>query len=227
MKKFLFFFVCILILSQSAFSKAWQNNLGVGLSGAFSSIGVDKSDEDDITQVGYGAEGTYIGLNDVGFTLKGNIAVGLGLSKDISLQDRKTNVGAFENVAFGAGYSFVHTETGLFGVTLMGGLEMGQYSISEKDVVIDGSYYDTTTTISLITVSAGVDVFGMYRVSQKIGFFANLEARYIIMGSKAKEYKKNPVNSSRKSNETKTVSDEANLFGKIIVQPTFGISWTF
>ena len=221
MKKIFSTLFVLLILTNAIFSKTWTNNVGVGLSSQYSVTGVDDKNLDDKKQLGFGAEGTYIGVHSNGFSVKANIAVGLATSKDIAIQDRKTNIGAFENVAIGAGYSFVHSERALFGATAMLGVEMGQYSVDSEDVIYEGVPYDTlTTTLSLLTCSVGEDIFGIFRLSPRFGLFANLSARYIFVGNATTELK-------YESNSKKRKSDDTELFGKFIVQPTLGVIWTF
>ena len=225
MKKILFSLVFIFIFSTGAFSKTWQNNIGIGFSVPFSSIGVNKSGEDSINQLCYGAEGTYIGIHQNGFSIKADVSLGIATSKDISLQDRKINVGAFENVVFGAGYSFVHTEKTVLGACAAFGVEMSQYSVKEDDVKIDSEYYDVTKTISLVTFSAGADFFAVYRLSPRFGFFANLAARFIIVGNENYEYKQETT--SKKSKNSSSSDNDIDLLGNFIVQPSIGLIWTF
>lgn len=216
----------MLIFSSGAFAKKWANNIGVGVSVAGSFIGVNQKDADDIFQLGYGAEVTYIGVHENGLSAKANISVGVETSKDIALQDREVNVGAFENIVLGVGYSFVNSERLLLSVFATAGVEMGQYSFTEEDVVDGNETYDVTTTRSFVTLSAGTDIFAVYRLSQKLGIFANLGARYIFNGNESRETLKDGRSSKRGEHKNNS-PDKIALFGKFIVQPTIGVVWTF
>ena len=232
MKKNLIILFSFIIFTSNVFAKKWTNNIGAGATIPFSIIGLDSKGADDINQVGYGIEGTYIGLHENGFTAKANVSVGAATSKDVAIQDRNTNIGVFENIALGAGYSFVNTEKFLFGTTAMLGIELGQYSSKEKDVYIDEEISgksetagDVTTSLSLVTVSLGADIFGICRLNKRLGFFANLNARWILGGTTSSEVK----NEWDDGHKTKTLTDssENDLIGKFIVQPTIGVIWTF
>ena len=160
MKKFFISLLAFSVFSGTLFAKQWTNNIGAGMSIPFSTIGVNKNGADDINQLGYGVEGTYIGQHENGFIAKANVSIGLATSKDISVQERNTNLGVFENVALGIGYSFVNTERALFGLAGMAGVELGQYSLEEEK-----NSDSIETSYSLVTVSFGTDIFSFLCVS--------------------------------------------------------------
>ncbi|WP_294427618.1 hypothetical protein [uncultured Treponema sp.] len=215
MKKFFISILALAIFSGSAFSKQWTNNIGAGVSFPLSSIGVSETNSKDIFQTGYGIEGTYIGLHENDFTAKANISIGLAASNDLSSKE-STECGVFENIALGAGYSFVNTESALFGITGMFGVEMGQYSFADED---------DETSLSLVTISFGADIFGIYRFNERIGLFANLNTRWIADGTARSEIEtESIINGSKKQ---VTNSENTDLSGKFILQPTIGVIWSF
>ena len=220
MKKFFISLLAFSVFSGTLFAKQWTNNIGAGMSIPFSTIGVNKNGADDINQLGYGVEGTYIGQHENGFIAKANVSIGLATSKDISVQERNTNLGVFENVALGIGYSFVNTERALFGLAGMAGVELGQYSLEEEK-----NSDSIETSYSLVTVSFGTDIFSVYKISERIGFFANLNARWIIAGTARREVTTESKNNGKKKQETD--SSSTDLLGKFIVQPSIGVIWSF
>lgn len=215
MKKFFISILAFAIFSESAFSKQWTNNIGAGASFPLSSIGVSKTGANDIFQTGYGIEGTYIGLHENGFTAKANISIGLSSSDDLSAKEQ-TNRGVFENIALGAGYSFVNSTKALFGISGMFGIEMGQYSFSDEE---------SETSLSLVTISFGTDIFAVYRLNERIGLFANLNTRWIADGTARSQIEtESEANGSKKQ---VTNSENTDLSGKFILQPTIGVIWSF
>lgn len=224
-----FFLVASFFFIFAQFSFAWTNNVGGGFTVPFSITGVEESGSDDIQQLGYGFEGTYIGVHETGFTVKANISFGLDTSKDINLQNQKTNFGAFENVVIGAGYSFVHTEKTLFGFTAMFGVEFGQYSVKDENgpfTYNEKSYEKKTTSLSLVTTSFGGDIFGIFRFTPRFGFFANVSARGIVTGN-AENSEQYESKSNKKATSTEVNTSSSSLFGKFLVQPALGVIWTF
>lgn len=215
-------------LSGSAFAKKWTNNIGVGASLPVSSVGVDKKGVDDIDQIGYGVEGVYMGLHENGFTAKASISIGVMTSRDVSVQqERKTNIGVFENISLGAGYSFVSTERFLLGALGVVGIELGQYSVEEDDVAVNGGAAtgDSKNSLSLVTASMGAELFAVCRLTVRFGLFAGLNARWILGGTASSENQEEWREGGKKW--ISTDSDDTNLLGKSIVQPTVGVIWTF
>jgi len=227
MKKIFLISVFFLFLANFSFAKTWTNNIAAGLTFEDLSIGVDKKNADDITQLGYGIDGSYIGFHENGFTAKANVAIGVATSKDVSIQtDKNTNIGAFENVSFGVGYSFVRTDRFLFGSTAMMGVEMSQYSVNSEDEELNGvKYDDLTTSLSLVTFSFGADIFAVFHFSERFGFYANIAARYLIAGDAKIEYKYET--SSKSSKKSEILTDDYSLFGNFVIQPTLGVIWRF
>ena len=223
-----FFLFLSVIFTNLVSAKKWTNNVGVGATVSALSIGCDEKDldTDNVFQLGYGISGTYIGLHESGFTAKVDVAVGLATSKDVSIQQNNTiNLGAFENIALGVGYSFINKPKILFGSALMVGVEMGQYSVESEDEDFEGVNYETLkTTLSLLTMSTGVDVFAVYRVSENFGLFANLAARYVIFGNSTYEQKYEKSETGKKSY---TITDIFDLNGNYIIQPAIGVIWKF
>jgi opacity protein-like surface antigen len=223
MKKLLIAAFAAAVLTGGAFAKTWTNNIGVGFTLPISTVGAkDKTvngqnfDFGDLKQIGYGVEGTYIGVHENGFTAKADVSVGVATSKDVQLQDESTNLGVFENVYIGAGYSFINSEKALLGLTAMLGVNCSQYKSKET---ISGWDYDNTFTLASFGV--GGDIFGLYRFKPNFGMFANVGIRYLVVGGV--KYEREVT----KNNTTTTSSFDFDASGKLSIQPTIGVIWTF
>lgn len=228
MRKSLFFLLLCLIFTNLISAKTWTNNIGTGGTVSVLSIGADEDTmgTKNTNQIGYGLEGTYIGLHENGFTAKVDVSFGLATSKDISIQqNRRTNLGVFENIALGLGYSFINDEKFLVGTTGMFGIELGQYSVESDNEDYNGVYYkNLKKTLSLASFSLGADFFAIYRLSEYFGLFGNLAARYVVAGNAKLE---SQYSGAKNSADSLTVSRNSDLKGNFIVQPTVGVIWTF
>ena len=75
-------------------------------------------------------------------------------------------------------------------------------------------------------LSAGADIFASYRVSGHFSFFANVAARYFIIGGTTEE-----INWTWKEEDyektTSGTKSGPDLEGKFRIQPTIGIAWKF
>ena len=231
MKKIVIALLAATMALSGASAKKWTNNVGFGFTLPISQIGVDKSGVDDIFQIGYGLEGTYVGIHERGFTVKADLGAGLTASDDVALQGSDSNLGIFYNVAVGAGWTFVHTEKFTLSATGMLGCDVSVFFDSEDDVPAIGETFSTYESVDqicgLAMISAGADVFASYRIKEHFGVFANLSARYLIVGgsSYGTEYtykKKNGHTATERDS-----SDGPDLAGKFRIQPTIGIIWNF
>lgn len=229
MKK-LFTILLLSSLVSGVFAKSWTSNVGAGFTVPFSRIGVDKAGEDDINQLCFGAEGFYLGYHDNGFTVKGDYTIALATSRDITLQNHKTNVGFLTNTSIGAGYSFVRSENLLVSLTGMFGVDVSIFKDSNDDVDYDydnveDKKADYDRTLSLVTLNFGMDFFTRYKMGDHFGVFTNLSARYIIggWGNDETSYTYDTGRSTR-SDKTTHYTD---LLGYFQIQPTFGVCWTF
>jgi hypothetical protein len=228
MRKSLFFLLISLAFTNLLTAKTWTNNIGTGATVSVLSLGTDENTMGikNTNQVGYGLEGTYVGLHENGLTAKVNVSFGLATSKDISIQQNKhTNLGVFENVALGLGYAFIKNENFLFAVTGMVGIELGQYSVESDDEDYNGvTYSNLKKSLSLASCSLGADIFGIYRLTEYFGIFGNLAARYVIAGNAKLE---SQYSGTKKNSDNITVSRNSDLKGNFVVQPTVGVIWTF
>ena len=224
MKKPILLALCT-ALAVGASAKTWTNNIGVGVAVPFSITGVDDDNVDDVTQLEFGVGGTYIGYHESGFTVKADLAIGVGITDDISVQSNKRNVGVFENAAAGVGYSFLRTERFLLGAAAMFGMELSQYD-DDDDARVAGVKHTYTTSQLLVTLSVGGDVFTRYRLGEHVGLFANVGARYLVWGSSTLQTK-DEWTTDDDVKHSRTNDDATDLWGKFIVQPTLGIIWTF
>ena len=231
MKKILITVLAFSVIASSAFAKKWTNNIGVGFTVPISTVTtkdttVNKKEieGEDIKQTGYGVEGTYIGVHESGFTAKADVSIGVATSKDIGLQDEETNIGVFENIYIGAGWSFVNTDNALFGITGMLGVDCSQYT-SKEDVKWGTYTSEQTNEFAMVSFGIGADIFGVYRFQPNFGLFANVGVRYLVAGSS----KVSSETERKKDGRTeKTSTDfDIDLKGKFTVQPTIGIIWTF
>ena len=223
MKKLYAFLFLILFSLSGLCAKNWTNNIGFGPLFAYSLLGLE--DSDDISQLSYGINGTYLGIHENGFTFKADVAVGATTSKDIKIQDRNVNVGIFENLIFGLGYSFFNTKKVVFGLAGIVGVELAQYGEEEQNVNYDSHTADFKKSNSIVAVSVGADLFGIYRFTDTFGIFLNLGTSYILSGKNTQEEKYEWKSSGLK--KVHSVSAENKLRGKILVQPTIGVIWTF
>jgi len=227
MKKILFF-IAFSLLASNIFAKKWTNNVGVGLTLPYSVIGSDSSSGEDINQLGFGAEGFYLGCHESGFTVKADYAIGATFTKNISLQDKNTNVGFFTNVALGAGYSIPLTEKLLLSLTGMCGFDASIFTEADEDVEYaeaSDSRADYETTLTLATLSIGGDIQLRYKFDSHLGLFGNFSARYIIGGLCATESIYTYDYDDRERTDKST--SDYDLWGKFRVQPTLGVCWTF
>ncbi len=228
MKKIFAIFALSALALASACAKKWTNNVGVGFTLPISQIGVDESGADDVFQIGYGIEGTYVGIHESGFTAKADLGAGLATSKDISIQGDKTNLGGFYNIALGAGYSFVNTEKLTFGLTGMLGFDLATYSDSEDDITYDEKKCESVDhTLSYGIFSVGADLFVSYRIKEHFGFFANLSARYLAVGGTTDEIEWTWKDSNGRKRKDSSEGDGSDLAGKFRIQPTIGVVWNF
>lgn len=231
MKKKIFLSLVLSVFAFCATAKSWENYAGIGVNVPFSMMNAslenssDANDEDrNITQIGYGAEVQYIGVHSNGFSLKTGFSVGCITSDDIDVQNYSRNVGFYENLAIGLGYSFIHTDTYLLGLAAMGGVEIAQYSDDwnrDKDDV----NHNYTDSISLVSVSVGGDIFYVYNIGRRFGFFGNIGARYVPLGAGKREFRDKWVVSN--ITNSKTEQFDIDIAGKFIINPTFGVMWHF
>ncbi|MBQ9909126.1 MAG: outer membrane beta-barrel protein [Treponema sp.] len=229
MKK-LFTILLLSTLISGAFAKSWTNTFGAGFTVPFSKIGVDKEDEDDITQIGFGLEGFYLGYYDNGFTLKGDYAIALTTTRDIHIQDHKTNAGFFTNTSIGAGYTFNPTDNFIVSLTGMFGADVSIFKDSDEDVDYSDKNgeerkADYDRTLSLITVNVGMDLFTRCKLGENFGIFTNLSARYIIGGWGTDET--SHTYDTRHNTRSDKTTHYTDLLGYFRIQPTFGVCWTF
>ena len=126
--------------------------------------------------------------------------------------------------ALGVGYSFVRSERVLFGAAVMCGSEASQYDDTD-DVTVGDVEHTYKDSLLLSTASVGGDVFVRYRLGERVGLFANVGARCLIVGSLSRDHKDDWTVDGVK--HSKASSDDGDLLGVFIVQPTFGIIWTF
>lgn len=240
MKKLLAF-ILIAGATTGAFAKKWPqwtNNVGGGITGNYSQIGADNTTSSDvIEQFGIGLEGIYLGYHENGFTAKADYAIGATASKDVTLQDKDTNIGFFTNIALGAGYSVPVTENLLFSFTGMVGADVSLFGDEKEDI----SYYyensdgtsdeaysaDYAATVGLITLSIGGDILAKYSVSEHFGFFANISARWVIGGIETHETTYTYQKERKQRELTAQTSKDYDLLGKFRVEPTIGVIWTF
>ena len=209
-------------------AKTWTNNIGAGFSLPISQFGVDKSGADDIFQLGYGIEATYLGFHENGFTVKADVSGGLATSKDISIQDHSTNLGVFYNFAVGAGYSFVRTQKFTLSATAMLGLDAASYSNSEDDIQYDGKDCENVSrNLTYTMFSAGADLFASYKIKEHFGVFANISARYLVAGGTSQNVDWTWKDESGLKRKESAEGDGPDLKGKFRVQPTIGVVWNF
>ena len=229
MKKSVVSFLFIALGLSCGFAKTWTNNIGVGVSVPFSKIEFEEKDNikpDDISQMGFAIESTYLGYHENGFTAKADYAFGVFTTDDVNIQGDTKNVGIGGNVDIGAGYSFIRNEKFTLATTLMFGLSLYSYfdhGTSDKDTV-DEKEYDTV--MALCTLDLGADIFASYRLSEHFGLFANLGIRYYpvgVSGSQTDYEWKEGSTKYTKSDE----SDNYTLSGKYKIAPTLGVVWNF
>ncbi|MBB5224945.1 hypothetical protein [Treponema ruminis] len=229
MKRFAIF-ITLSLLGLNVFAKTWESNVCAGFTVPVSRIGVDKKGVDDITQLCYGLEGFYIGRHENGLTVKGDYAIALTTTRDIHIQDHKTNVGFLTNTSFGAGYSFEPADKWLISITGMFGADVSIFKDSDDDVEynysnVEDKKADYDRTLSLITLNFGADFFVRHTMGEHFGVFTNLSARYIIGGWGEDEASYSYHTSRVDRTDKKT--DHTDLFGYFRVQPTIGVCWTF
>lgn len=232
MKKIFAFLLVGFLAIGGASAKKWTNNVGFGFALPVSQIGADESGADDIMQVGYGLEATYVGVHEGGFTAKADVSAGLATSKDIALQDSDTNLGYFSNFSLGVGWSFVRTEKFTLSATGMVGFDIYSFfdskDIDETDEANKRKYEELDTTFSMGLFSVGADLFASYRTGEHFGFFANVSARYLVAGGSTfdSEWTYKDTESGYRKTESGT-KDGPDLLGKFRIQPTVGVVWNF
>ena len=196
----------------------------MGISFPNSVIGSDEKDVDDIVQHKFGIDGFYIGVHESGFTVKGGVDFGVTTSKDVSVQEFSTNIGAYEDISFGTGYSFVNTENTLFGITAMVGCTCDVYPYFDK-YDVSGVKHEVENTLALVTANAGLDVFVRQKIGSTFGFYAGLSMRYVLGGVSILE----TSDKYKESGEKYEITDEDKdlLIGKFQCKPSIGFTWTF
>ncbi len=229
MKKFIIS-TAIFLISLNVFAKTWENNAGVGFTLPYSKIGVDEKGVDDITQLAFGANGFYLGVHESGFTVKTDLTAALTTSKDVNIQDHKTNAGFMTNTSIGLGYSFRPNDNWLISITGMFGMDASFFGDYEDDVEynyddVRDKRADYERTLGLVTMNVGADIFARYKIGEHIGFFTNLSARYLL-GGWSEDETRYTYNSGRRDRTDKK-SDKSDLLGYFRVQPTIGVCWTF
>lgn len=231
MKRFAIF-IALSLLGINVFAKSWESNVCAGFTVPVSRIGVDQKGADDITQLSFGLEGFYLGRHENGFTVKGDYAIALTTTRDINIQNHKTNAGFLTNTSFGAGFSFVPADKWLVSVTGMFGVDVSIFKDSDDDV--DYNYPDVSDkkadydrTFSLVTLNFGTDIFVRRTMGEHFGLFTNLSARYIIGGWGEDETSYTYTTSNRRYDRTDKKTDDTDLFGFFRIQPTIGVCWTF
>ena len=229
MKKIFTILVLGTVISGGAFAKKWTNNVGIGFTLPISQFSADESGADDIMQVGYGLEATYVGIHQSGFTVKADVSGGLATSNDIKLQDDDTNLGYFSNISLGAGWTFVRTEKFTFSATGMLGFDFASFIDSnDLDEEVDGKTYETLdTTFSFGMFSVGADLFASYRLTEHFGLFANVSARYLVTGGSTLESEWTYKDSKGYRKTESGTKDGPDLKGNFCVQPTIGVIWNF
>ena len=231
MKKMLLVLAAAL-LTHGAFAKKWTNNVGVGFTLPVANINVDERGADDVLQISYGIEETYIGYHENGFTAKASAAIGLATSDDIRIagleKGDNPDGGLYESCVLGAGYSIVRTDKVLFGVVGTFGLEFSHYFASVSYGLDGGGEEladDTDYMLSLVTLSLGADVYACYRFTPHFGMFTNVGFRCPLVGVAITQ-----AESSWKVDDTsysRTRTTNSDLAGIFIVQPTVGVMWHF
>ena len=226
MKKNIFLVLLVFCFIFSVSAKNWTNYAGIGLNVPFAQLSTDKDDNfDNISELGFGAEMQYIGVHSSGFSLKASLAFGCMTSDDIEVQWKSRNVGIYENMALGFGYSFIHSETVLLGCCAVGGVELSYYSDTWNKDDKSGLNHRLDDSVSIVSMSVGADLFGVYNFSRNTGFFASLGSRYVAFGSAGHEYRDEWI--SGKITNGKTTKSSTDIMGKFIILPTFGVMWHF
>ena len=224
MKKIICMTLTLSVFGAGLFAKTWTNNAGVGITFPNSMVCVDEKGADDIYQHKFGFEGVYIGVHETGFTVKGGFDTGVTASKNVEIQDFNTNIGFYENINLGAGYSFVNTDTTLFGITAMIGLNADIYPhFNAYDV--SGVRHEKTDTLTLITAEAGLDLFVRHNIGNNFGFYAGIGGRYVVGGVSFFQSKDEYEEAGE---DKETVHDEKKLLiGNFNVKPSVGFIWKF
>ena len=229
MNKIFFIIALSTIFAFQSAAKSWKNYAGLSLNAPFSQTsakaeGADQ--EQKISQIGAGAELTYIGVHSTGFLLKADAALGAATSEDIEIQGSSRNVGIYENISLGAGFAFVNTDKVLFGSAITAGAEVSQYT-HNYDETATGTSKETQVTQSvwLITSSVGADLFFAYNVTKHFGFFTSVAGRYIFFGDGQDEIRDEWKEGSAKKSEI--VKTDLSLSGKYVFSPSIGVIWNF
>lgn len=224
MKKIICMVLTLSAFSAGLFAKTWTNNIGVGAAFPFSAYDVDDKGADDIAQRKYGIEGFYLGVHENGFTVKGSMDCGLATSKDIKIQDFETDLGVYFDGSIGAGFSFINTEKTLVGFTAMIGYTSDIYLDIDKPE-ISGVKHEQTEMLTLLTANIGGDFFIRQKISDCFGFYANASVRYVLGGVAITETK-DKYTQSGTTHEYED-EDKSILFGKYMIKPSIGFTWTF
>lgn len=212
------------VLCSTAFAKTWTNNVGVGFAFPSSRIGVNQDNADDIVQVAYAVQGSYIGVHESGFVVKAESNLGLATSNDVKVQGNNTNAGFFDNFVVGAGWAFVNTESTLFGFTGCCSVDLNIYSkLDDREV----SSVRHTYTTSMVNVLFGIggDLFVRKRVSDHFGVYANVSGRYLPGGVSVLRHT-DEYDTDDDTIKTSS-SDSSTLIGKFTIEPSVGFMWTF
>lgn len=224
MKKLLTVILLSAAVSLGAFARGATWNFTAGATFPYSQLGYDGNDT-VVSQMNYGGQGAITWIGNSGFTLRGSFAAGVATSKDISLSSEETK-GAFQNLAFGLGFSPVNKNRTFLGFTGMFGMELTEYTYSySKDV--SGTNHDYTDAKILYTFSVGGDAFAGLRLTKHLGLYADVGARYIFVGAdgtgSSDSYKKTD---GTYVTETLPQSDPVIVTGRFIIQPSVGLVWT-
>lgn len=227
MNKIFFILALSTIFAFQSVAKSWKNYAGLSFNAPISQTSAkaeEAEQEEKISQMGAGAELTYIGVHSSGFLLMADAALGAATSEDLEIQGSSRNVGIYENISLGAGFAFLNTDTALLGSAITTGVEVSQYthkysdSKASKDIQV-------TQSASLVTASVGADLFFAYNVTKHFGFFTSVAAHYIFFGDGQDEVRNEWKEGNMKKSES--VKTDLSLSGKYVFSPSIGVIWNF
>ena len=209
-------------VQDSSAAKNWSHFLGFGLTIPVSQYKIHDKKAD---LIGYGLNVTYLGVANMGLSVKVAVAVGGSATDNIKFadSDKDWNIGTFTSADLGMGYTFGSAQSFILSIIATAGFEFADYKSDESEFKhSELGKVNRTFEEVMFGITIGGDIIARIAVSNNVGIFASVGGRWVAAVATGSSV---VYDNDDDFTRTDTYTDVDS--GNYTIVPSLGVMWTF